>query len=115
MLGPGAVVVGAAMAAVGLRKSKAAKKAPLRASPQEIMFKGGMGSVDGGTGAGSFTASSGSSSSSSSSSAPVSTTELGVQAPVGFWDPLGLSRGADAATFKRRRAVEIKHGRSGLF
>merc|ERR1711920_785031 len=35
--------------------------------------------------------------------------QLGVQAPVGFWDPLGLSKGADEATFKRRRAVEIKH------
>merc|ERR1719282_2161873 len=37
--------------------------------------------------------------------------ELGVQAPVGFWDPLGLSKSGDEATFKRRRAVEIKHGR----
>ena len=80
------------------------------------MFKGGMGSVSGGTGAGSFTASSGSSSSSSSSSsASVATTGLGVQAPVGFWDPLGLSKGADAATMKRRRAVEIKHGRVAMY
>merc|ERR1712032_1693947 len=37
--------------------------------------------------------------------------ELGVQAPVGFWDPLGLSADGDVATFKRRRATEIKHGR----
>ena len=37
--------------------------------------------------------------------------ELGVQDPVGFWDPLGLSADKDEATFKRRRAVEIKHGR----
>ena len=37
--------------------------------------------------------------------------ELGVQDPIGFWDPLGLSAGEDEATFKRRRAVEIKHGR----
>ncbi|CAE7497079.1 FCPE, partial [Symbiodinium pilosum] len=37
--------------------------------------------------------------------------ELGVQAPVGFWDPLGLSADGDADTFKRRRAVELKHGR----
>merc|ERR1711981_136078 len=29
--------------------------------------------------------------------------ELGVQEPVGFWDPLGLSTDGDAATFKRRR------------
>ena len=37
--------------------------------------------------------------------------ELGVQEPIGFWDPLGLSADKDEATFKRRRAVEIKHGR----
>merc|ERR1711939_493240 len=37
--------------------------------------------------------------------------ELGVQAPVGFWDPMGLSKDGDAETFKRRRVTEIKHGR----
>merc|ERR1711953_396201 len=37
--------------------------------------------------------------------------ELGVQAPVGFWDPLGFTRDGDEASFKRRRSVEIKHGR----
>merc|ERR1711879_567970 len=37
--------------------------------------------------------------------------ELGVQDPVGFWDPLGLSSDGDAAVFARRRSVEIKHGR----
>merc|ERR1712151_1081588 len=37
--------------------------------------------------------------------------ELGVQAPVGFWDPLGLSADGDVATFQRRRTIEIKHGR----
>jgi len=37
--------------------------------------------------------------------------ELGVQAPVGFWDPLGLSADGDVATFQRRRTTEIKHGR----
>ncbi|CAK9041372.1 Fucoxanthin-chlorophyll a-c binding protein E [Durusdinium trenchii] len=37
--------------------------------------------------------------------------ELGVQAPVGYWDPLGLSADGDVETFKRRRAVELKHGR----
>ncbi|CAJ1394916.1 unnamed protein product [Effrenium voratum] len=41
--------------------------------------------------------------------------ELGVQDPVGFWDPLGLSADKDAATFKRRRAVEIKHGRIAMY
>jgi len=37
--------------------------------------------------------------------------ELGVQAPLGFWDPLGLSADGDAKAFARRRSVEIKHGR----
>merc|ERR1712241_814585 len=37
--------------------------------------------------------------------------ELGVQSPVGFWDPLGLSADGDVATFRRRRTTEIKHGR----
>ena len=41
--------------------------------------------------------------------------ELGVQEPIGFWDPLGLSADKDEATFKRRRAVEIKHGRIVTF
>jgi len=38
-------------------------------------------------------------------------TELGVQEPVGFWDPLGFSSDNDEAAFKRRRSVELKHGR----
>jgi len=37
--------------------------------------------------------------------------ELGVQAPVGFFDPLGLAKDGDPAAFKRRRAAELKHGR----
>merc|ERR1711959_312219 len=41
--------------------------------------------------------------------------ELGVQDPVGFWDPLGLSADGDTATFKRRRAAEIKHGRICMY
>lgn len=41
--------------------------------------------------------------------------ELGVQDPVGFWDPLGLAADKDEATFKRRRAVEIKHGRISMY
>merc|ERR1712232_948449 len=40
--------------------------------------------------------------------------ELGVQAPVGFWDPAGLSKDGDADAFKRRRATEIKHGRVSM-
>ncbi|CAE8612232.1 unnamed protein product [Polarella glacialis] len=37
--------------------------------------------------------------------------ELGAQAPFGFFDPLGLTKDGDAYSFKRRRSVEIKHGR----
>merc|ERR1712048_43865 len=37
--------------------------------------------------------------------------EIGVQAPVGFWDPIGYTADGDTASFKRRRQTEIKHGR----
>merc|ERR1712079_452366 len=40
--------------------------------------------------------------------------ELGVQEPVGFWDPLGLAADGDAATFLRRRESELKHGRISM-
>merc|ERR1712151_1491286 len=40
--------------------------------------------------------------------------ELGVQAPVGFWDPAGLSKDGDASAFRRRRVTEIKHGRVSM-
>eukprot|EP00441_Pelagodinium_beii_P005648 CAMPEP_0197703366 /NCGR_PEP_ID=MMETSP1338-20131121/125398_1 /TAXON_ID=43686 ORGANISM="Pelagodinium beii, Strain RCC1491" /NCGR_SAMPLE_ID=MMETSP1338 /ASSEMBLY_ACC=CAM_ASM_000754 /LENGTH=1053 /DNA_ID=CAMNT_0043287261 /DNA_START=110 /DNA_END=3272 /DNA_ORIENTATION=+ len=40
--------------------------------------------------------------------------ELGVQAPVGFWDPLGLARDGDVEAFQRRRSVELKHGRIAM-
>merc|ERR1712127_640395 len=40
--------------------------------------------------------------------------ELGVQAPVGFWDPAGLAADGDAQKFKRRRAIELKHGRISM-
>merc|ERR1712061_288368 len=41
--------------------------------------------------------------------------ELGVQEPVGFWDPLGLASSGDVAVFKRRRETELKHGRISMF
>jgi hypothetical protein len=41
-------------------------------------------------------------------------TELGVQEPVGFWDPLGFTADGNEATFKRRRSVELKHGRVSM-
>merc|ERR1719414_1784634 len=41
--------------------------------------------------------------------------EMGVQAPVGFWDPAGLCKDGDADAFKRRRVTEIKHGRVSMF
>jgi hypothetical protein len=37
--------------------------------------------------------------------------ELGAQAPLGFFDPLGLVSDGDQAKFDRLRGVEIKHGR----
>merc|ERR1711997_646609 len=40
--------------------------------------------------------------------------ELGVQAPVGFWDPVGFTQDGDERSFKRRREVEIKHGRVSM-
>merc|ERR1719330_197182 len=40
--------------------------------------------------------------------------ELGVQPPVGFWDPLGFSRDGNEENFRRRRATEIKHGRVSM-
>ena len=40
--------------------------------------------------------------------------ELGAQAPLGFWDPLGLLKTADQARFERLRAVETKHGRISM-
>merc|ERR1719266_1553392 len=40
--------------------------------------------------------------------------ELGVQPPVGFWDPLGLAKDGDADAFRRRRATELKHGRVSM-
>ena len=40
--------------------------------------------------------------------------ELGVQDPVGFWDPLGFTADGDVLSFKRRRHVELKHGRIAM-
>jgi len=37
--------------------------------------------------------------------------ELGVQAPIGFFDPLGMLDNASQDQFDRLRYVEIKHGR----
>merc|ERR1711881_769508 len=36
------------------------------------------------------------------------------QAPLGYWDPLGLSKDGDTDAFKRRRVTEIKHGRISM-
>merc|ERR1719373_853819 len=40
--------------------------------------------------------------------------ELGVQDPVGFWDPAGFTKDGDSDSFKRRRCVELKHGRISM-
>lgn len=39
---------------------------------------------------------------------------LGAQAPLGFWDPLGLLKDADQERFDRLRYVEVKHGRIAM-
>ena len=40
--------------------------------------------------------------------------EIGSQAPLGFWDPLGLLKDADQERFDRLRYVENKHGRISM-
>merc|ERR1740123_1183361 len=40
--------------------------------------------------------------------------ELGVQAPTGFWDPVGFTADGNMENFKRRRATEVKHGRVSM-
>ena len=37
--------------------------------------------------------------------------EAGVTKPLGFFDPLNLSKGKDQATFDKYRTAELKHGR----
>jgi light-harvesting complex I chlorophyll a/b binding protein 1 len=38
-----------------------------------------------------------------------------VQTPVGFWDPMGFLKDGDVDDFKRRRGIELKHGRVALY
>jgi hypothetical protein len=40
--------------------------------------------------------------------------ELGAQAPLGFFDPLGLVADGDQEKFDRLRFVELKHGRISM-
>jgi len=40
--------------------------------------------------------------------------QLGAQAPLGFWDPLGFCDGITELEFKRLRSCEIKHGRLAM-
>lgn len=41
--------------------------------------------------------------------------ELGVQPPLGYFDPLGLSRDSDFDEFYRRREAELKNGRVAMY
>merc|ERR1711972_840462 len=40
--------------------------------------------------------------------------ELGVQEPVGFWDPVGFTTDGNVENFARRRQTELKHGRVSM-
>lgn len=40
--------------------------------------------------------------------------EIGVQAPLGLWDPLGLLMNADQKRFDDLRRFEVKHGRIAM-
>ena len=40
--------------------------------------------------------------------------ELGVQDPVGLWDPLDFTADCDLLSFKHQRCVELKHGRISM-
>ena len=40
--------------------------------------------------------------------------EVGAQAPLGFFDPLGVVKDADQEKFDRLRYVELKHGRIAM-
>merc|ERR1719392_544129 len=39
---------------------------------------------------------------------------IGDQEPLGFWDPAGFTKDGNVANFKRRREIEIKHGRVSM-
>eukprot|EP00439_Symbiodinium_sp_Y106_P046476 s2928_g5.t3 len=41
--------------------------------------------------------------------------ELGVQAPLGYFDPLGISKDGDFGEFYRRREAELKNGRVAMY
>jgi len=41
--------------------------------------------------------------------------EIGVQAPVGFFDPMGFTKDGDVEDFRRRRESELKNGRVAMF
>ena len=41
-------------------------------------------------------------------------TQLGVQAPLGFWDPAGYMQEGTEADFLRYRSIELKHGRIAM-
>eukprot|EP00438_Fugacium_kawagutii_P032450 Skav223754 [mRNA] locus=scaffold3575:422889:426983:- [translate_table: standard] len=38
-----------------------------------------------------------------------------IVAPLGYFDPLGLSKDGDVETFRRRRESELKNGRVAMF
>ena len=40
--------------------------------------------------------------------------ELGTQDPVGFWDPLDVTKEGHVRSFECRRTAELKHGRTSM-
>ncbi|CAK9051927.1 Fucoxanthin-chlorophyll a-c binding protein B, partial [Durusdinium trenchii] len=41
-------------------------------------------------------------------------TQIGAMAPLGYFDPAGLCKKGDEATFRQLRAAELKHGRVAM-
>lgn len=94
----------AAAAAVAAAKAAAAAKG-VTATTSAVAGSAGVGSLTKGTGvAGKGTG--------SYSFDP--STQIGAMAPLGYFDPAGLCKKGDEATFRQLRAAELKHGRVAM-
>ena len=94
----------AAAAAVAAAKAAAAAKG-VTATTSAVAGSAGVGSLTKGAGvAGKGTG--------SYSFDP--STQIGAMAPLGYFDPAGLCKKGDEATFRQLRAAELKHGRVAM-